>query len=440
MDVKFIDIVSYNSKFAHPGGAVLFYVPPPGRGEAIKLRYGKDKDGALHSFVLAGAAPLFKWRSHKNITGFQAGVGRGAIENGLLDLILNQCSIAADFNIKTAYESSLDLLCALEPGFYLIAFNDHFPASINGGFFGELPAHDYQYYKFNYPHAKPRAFPAYLVPTAAPAALDNLKIKHYRKLIKAGATIFATAIYFDDFMSLILKGHHKAAAAYLEGRKITCLTVIPCSGYAHDNKNITTLFFGGDQIDATGITGDYITEMIKIKKDKILNEDETQKNATVINDEWNLKRNILNKILYDISGGGTPENASDCANSVSDGSLLPSPPTPDYESLKIIEGYSILGDLNDTRIDALLNSPSPDYVAIEIALDMLIETNDKRAYGFAYKIASSETYIGLWTAAFTYLAQFKNKEVEDLFIKYLINDECAVDDITRIVDNYLEQA
>lgn len=440
MGVKFIDIVSYNSKFAHPGGAVLFYVSPPGRGEAIELRYGKDKNGALHSFILAGTTPLFKWRSHKSITGFQAGAGRGAIKNSLLDLILNQCGTTADFNIKTAYESSLDLLGALEPGFYLLAFNDHFPVSINGGFFGELPAIDYQYYKFNYPHAKSRAFPAYLVPTAAPAALDILKINSYRELIKAGAPIFATAIYFDDFMSLILKGHHKAAAAYLEGRKITCLTIIPCSGYAHDNKNITTLFFGCDQIDAAGITGDYITEMIKIKENKTLNEEETYKNTSVLNDEWNVKHNVLDKVLCDISDSGAPDGVSNgSSDNVSDGSP-PQQRQPDYESFKIIEGFSIIGDLNETRIETLLNSPSPDYVTIEIALDMLIETNDTRAYDFAYKIADSQTYIGLWTAAFTYLSQFKNKEVEDLFIKYLINDERAVADITRIVDNYLEQA
>lgn len=429
MVVKFIDIVSYNSKFAHPGGAVLFYVSPPGRGEAIRLRYGKDKNGALHSFILAGTTPLFKWRCHKNITGLKAGAGRSVIESGLLDLILNQCGKAADFNIKAAYESSLNLLGALEPGFYLLAFNDHIPASINGDFFGELPANDYQYYKFNYPHAKPQAFPAYLIPTASPAALDIVKIKRYRELIKTGAPIFATAIYFDDFMSLILKGHHKAAAAYLEGRKITCLTVIPCSGYAHDNKNITTLFFGCDQIDAAGITGDYITEMIKIKENKTLSEDETHKNVSIINEEWSIKHHILDNALYYMYGSSAPDNSPQ----------LDMKNKPVYESFRLIEGLSILGDLNDNRIEALLNSPSPDYSAIEIALDMLIETNDKRAYGFAYKIAGSQTYIGLWTAAFTYLSQFRNKEVEDLFINYLINDECAVADITRIADNYLEQ-
>ncbi len=429
MGVQFIDIVGYNSKFAHPGGAVLFYAPPPGRGETIKLRYGKDKDGALHSFILAGDTPLFKWRRHENITGFQAGAGRGAIDKNLLDLIRNQCGTAADFNIKAAYESSLDLLNALEPGFYLLAFNDHFPVSIIGGFFGELPANDYQYYKFNYPHAKPQAFPAYLVPTAAPASLDIVKIKHYRELIKTGAPIFAAALYFDDFMSLILKGHHKAAAAYLEGRKLTCLTVIPCSGYAHDNKNITTLFFGCDQIDAAGIAGDYITEMIKIKENKTLSEDETHKNASIINEEWNVKFNVLDSFLFDIPDGSACDNSPQ----------LDMKNKPVYESFRLIEGLSILGDLNDNRIEALLNSPSPDYSAIEIALDMLIETNDKRAYGFAYKIAGSQTYIGLWTAAFTYLSQFRNKEVEDLFINYLINDECAVADITRIADNYLEQ-
>jgi hypothetical protein len=440
MDVKFIDIVSYNSKFARAGGAVLFYVPPPGRGDSIKIRYGKDKDGALHSFVLAGAAPLFKWRSCKKTTGFQAGAGRGAIEGDLLDKIISQCGLANDLNIRAAYELSLNLLGALEPGFYLLAFNDHFPASINGGFFGELAANDYTYYKFNYPASKPPAFPAYLIPTTAPAACDILKIKYYRGLIKNGAAIFATALYFDDFMSVLLKGHHKAAAAYLEGRKITCLTIIPCSGYAHDNKNITTLFFGSDQIEAANIDGDYLPELIKIKGDKILNEDETQKNAAVISGEWNVKHNILNDALYDASDGSAGD-LSDTLSGDSSGDAPGGKPVtpPVYESFKIIEGFSILGELNDTRIEALLNSPSPDYNAVEIALDMLIETNDSRAYDFACRIAGSETYIGLWATAFTYLARFKNKEVEDLFINYLINDECAVADVTRTVDNYLEE-
>ena len=71
-------------------------------------------------------------------------------------------------------------------------------------------------------------------------------------------------------------------------------------------------------------------------------------------------------------------------------------------------------------------------------LDVLIGLKDPRAYNFALRLAGSETYMGLWHTAFSHLAGFKNREVEDLFINYLINDECGLSDITAIVDEYLD--
>lgn len=388
--------------------AALFYKKSTG-ADSFKIRYGKSNDGFVNSFVLAGGIPLFKWRSSKSETFYHAGFGRNNIENSALAEKNTHTPELKESDIETAFTNSLQLLEELDAGFYLLTFADHYPVGIDGRFFGELSNHPVKY-SFNYTASAARAFPAYLAPSSPASSYDIDKINHYRNAIRNGEYISSSAIYFDDFISVILNGHHKAAAAYLEGRTIPCLTVIPCSGYAHDNKNVTSLFFASNQIDASGITGDFLFEMMQNKNKKIITESETISYISKISGEWNKRHDLFKD-----------ENKSAA-----------------FLKIKTIEGISILKDISDVKINSLLSSASPDYKSIEMLFDVLTGLGDRRAYNLAFKLAGSESYLGLWPQAFSYLADFKNKEVEKLFVDYLINDEYGLSDITKIIDAYFE--
>ncbi len=416
MSVTFIDLINNNNNNgavrSQKSGSVLFFVSNSSAAEgAVSIRYGKDGGGALHSFILAGGAPVFKWRSAGGESSYGPGCGRDNAGCAKMPAALKNIVPPGGPDIKTAFKNAQEFLGCLDTGFYLLSFVDHYPVGITGDFFGGWPGErEFIGYKLNYAKSQACAFPAYLAPSAASHEFDAARIEYYRNELKNGRELYTVALYFDDFISLLLKGHHRAAAAYLEGRAVPCLTVIPCSGYAHDGNIVTTLFFASDQIDASLVHKEFLFEIMRNKDNKLLNEDETRRYADMRPEGRGAKSSIL------------PADTAAAR----------------YADLKITEGLSILRDISDEKIASLLSAASPDYRSVEIMLDVLIGLKDPRAYNFALKLAGSETYMGLWHAAFSHLAGFKNKEVEDLFVNYLINDECGLSDITAIVDEYLE--
>lgn len=414
MSVTFIDLINNNNNNgavrSQKSGSVLFFVSNSSAAEgAVSIRYGKDGRGALHSFILAGGTPVFKWRSAGGESLYGPGCGRDRAGCGKLSAVLKNIVPPGGPDIKAAFKNSQEFLGCLDTGFYLLSFIEHYPVGIHGGFFGDWPG-EFINYKLNYAKSQACAFPAYLAPSASGSEFDAARIDYYRNELKNGRELYSVAIYFDDFISLLIKGHHRSAAAYLEGRAVPCLTVIPCSGYAHDGNTVTTLFFASDQIDASLVHKEFLFEIMRNKDKKLISEDETLRHAAMRPEGCGAKRSI------------TPVDAAAAR----------------YAALKITEGLSILRDISDEKIERLLSAASPDYRSVEIMLDVLIGLKDPRAYNFALRLAGSETYMGLWHAAFSHLAGFRNKEVEDLFINYLINDECVLADITAIVDGYLE--
>lgn len=414
-------------------GSVLFYVRHSSSGAgSLRVRHGKTGSGELHSFVLAGGVPVLSLRQAGGRTAVRAGCGLGRPECGPLSAALKAAVVPpSGSGVKEAFKSLSGLFECLDTGFYLLSFIDHYPVGLTGGFFGGAGP-GYEPYKFHYAKSRARAFPTYLAPSASSAPIDAARVEFYRNRLRSGVYDAAIAFYFDDFLSVVLKGHHRAAAAYMEGLPVKCLTILPCSGYAHDGKTVTTLFFASLQFDASLVHPEFLVETMNGREKMILTEAET--------------------LAFAQMGPVSPAEPLSMAAPVRSPSVIQSPsrdlldasaPPPArpgnvYPPLKIIEGVSLLKDLSDETIKGLLNSPSPDFAALEITLDVLIGTGDPRAYELAFRLAGSETYMGLWHAAFSHLAGFRNSEVEDLFVNYLIDDERALADITAIVDAYLE--
>jgi len=385
--------------------SVLFFKPYG--DDNIKICYGRSKNNEINSLITVGEIPILKWKTLKNFSSYCAGYGMQYAGEKILKTI-NDLNIYSELDIKEAFIAAAPLLNHLAGGFYMLSFIEHYPVDISGDFFWSISNREKKY-RFNYVQTSGKAFPAYLVPSV-PAFNYELKTNEQKKHAVDVSSV-PVVYYFDDFMSVIIKGHEQAAAAYFNNEKIRCLTIIPCSGYAHDSKNVTSLFFASNQIDASIADNELLSEMIKHKNDKIINFDTLELHINKRCEKWNKRCPIL-------------DDAALSRNS--------------YPSLKTIEGIAILKDISDLRIESLLNMASPDYKLLEILFGTLIGLNDKRSYNLAMKLAASDLYIGLWPQAYSHLANFKNKEVEDLFINYLINDTAGFSDIKTIVDNYFE--
>lgn len=131
------------------------------------------------------------------------------------------------------------MLGLLEPGVYALADGDVFPADGVGRFFwdvpdGPVPAaatapvgltdDDFEY-------EYPPSAPVFLYPSQRRSRLDEERVSFYMGRFRQSAPLRGIALHVAEGVSLLLDGHHKAAAAARLGRMLPCLTVFPLESY-----------------------------------------------------------------------------------------------------------------------------------------------------------------------------------------------------------------
>lgn len=134
-------------------------------------------------------------------------------------------------DIADALNSLKPLLGLLDSGIYLIADIPHFPTDGNGHFFWDVPDE-----MASYPATAVVTMedsqcimgaPAFLYPSQTAASFDAERMQHYMEryaLDKAKPR--AVAYHLTEYLSVLLDGHHKTAAAAQLGQSVPCLTII----------------------------------------------------------------------------------------------------------------------------------------------------------------------------------------------------------------------
>ena len=143
-------------------------------------------------------------------------------------------------HLEDAVPALAPLLGLLEPGLYVIADGDAYPADGGGRFFWDVPDEwteapatewvglsddDYECeYLDN--------APVFLYPTQRLSRFDPDREAYYEeRLRKDGPPPRAVALRVQQGLNLLLDGHHKAAAAARLGRAVPCLTILPLEYY-----------------------------------------------------------------------------------------------------------------------------------------------------------------------------------------------------------------
>ena len=142
--------------------------------------------------------------------------------------------------LEDAVPALSPLLELLPEGVYVLAESDAYPTDGCGQFFWNVPDwlesnqatgavylnnddYDYQY---------ERLPPVFLYPSQRRSRLDMERVEHYRtRFQQDGPLPHGIALYVTEGMSVLLDGHHKAAAAALLGRTLPCLTVLRLEHY-----------------------------------------------------------------------------------------------------------------------------------------------------------------------------------------------------------------
>lgn len=142
--------------------------------------------------------------------------------------------------LEDAVPSLSPLLELLPEGVYVLAESDAYPTDGCGQFFWNVSdrlepnpttglvclADDDYDYKYE------RIPPKFLYPSQRRSRLDLERVDYYKERFQQdGSLPHGLAVYVTEGMSVLLDGHHKAAAAALLGRTLPCLTVLRLEHY-----------------------------------------------------------------------------------------------------------------------------------------------------------------------------------------------------------------
>lgn len=150
--------------------------------------------------------------------------------------------------LEDAVPALSPLLELLPEGCYVLAEGEAYPAEGGGRFFWDVPDQltsnpatgmvylDDDDYDIQYEHLPP----VFLYPSQRRSRLDMERVGYYKeRLQQDGPAPHGLALGVIEGMSVLLDGHHKAAAAALLGRTLPCLTVLRLEHYNYKLRPVT---------------------------------------------------------------------------------------------------------------------------------------------------------------------------------------------------------
>ena len=300
--------------------------------------------------------------------------------------------------LEEAVPALSPLLELLPEGVYVLAESDAYPAGGCGQFFWGVsdclepnPATALVWlsdddYDYNYERIPPK----FLYPSQRRSRLDMERVDYYKERFRQdGPLPHGLALYVTEGMSVLLDGHHKAAAAALLGRTLPCLTVLPLGYYRLDNPKQSACF-GPIVVPVEDISG------VKLPKEP-----------------WQ----------YAKGSGPLPKGRLADAE-------LPEALLAAGKRYPTAEGYALvsaaeIGYPTDRELETWLTDPGLYRPQLRGALVVLRSREDPRSKNTALRCAAiGDAHCSLKVEAFQVLAELKgDPDVEAFFIDYFVNLE-----------------
>ena len=321
--------------------------------------------------------------------------------------------------LEDAVPSLSPLLELLPEGVYVLAESDAYPTDGCGQFFWNVSdrlepnpttglvclADDDYDYKYE------RIPPKFLYPSQRRSRLDLERVDYYKERFQQdGSLPHGIALYVGaGGMSVLLDGHHKAAAAALLGRTLPCLTVLPLGYYRLDNPKQSACF-GPIVVPVEDISG------VKLPKEP-----------------WQ----------YAKGSGPLPKGRLADAE-------LPEALLAAGKRYPTAEGYALVSAAEisyptDRELETWLADPGLYRPQLRGALVVLRSRGDSRLKDTALRCAAvGDAYCSLKAEAFQVLAELKgDPDVEAFFIDYFVSLEeppsvhgSAQDYLTQIAHSF----
>lgn len=307
--------------------------------------------------------------------------------------------------LEDAVPALSPLLELLPEGVYVLAESDAYPADGCGQFFWNVsdclepnPATALVYLNDDdYDYQYERLPPVFLYPSQRRSRLDMERVEYYKERFQQeGSLPHGIALYVGAGMSVLLDGHHKAAAAALLGRTLPCLTVLRLEHY-----QLRPLAESRSQEKKAGCFGPFTVPI------------EDMNGIPLPKEPWK-----ITEISSPLPNGRLADME------------LPEVLLTAGKRYPTAEGYALvsaakIGYPTDKELETWLADPGLYRPQLRGALVVLRDRGDSRLKDTALRCAAvGDQYCSLKVEAFQVLAELKgDPDVEAFFIDYFVNLE-----------------
>lgn len=318
-------------------------------------------------------------------------------------------------DLTDALDAVKPLLGLLDNGIYVVADIPHFPTDGSGHFFWDVPnemtscpatavmtTEDYQCVP---------GIPAFLYPSQTAASFDAERMQYYREryaLEKDKPR--AVAYHLAEYLSVLLDGHHKAAASAQLGQSVPCLTIIAPTSVMYEPP-LTKTRRVVSEINFAGIR---------------VSRDDVPKNTL-----RNMKNNWLQYPTLTVCEQAVCKTPYQWDKSFAEAARR-------YPTV-IEYGESIaldIREITDALIAECLSDPAQHAEKLRHILLALSRVGDPRVKDIALQCAR-QTNFSVAEAAFRVLAKIKSDlQIEEFFIDYLIDHTDPHSSLKTIADSY----
>ncbi|WP_105176673.1 cytoplasmic protein [Clostridium cagae] len=394
------------------GKDILFKVKN-GLGK-LTMKFAKDINNDIKATFYLGDTPLIMCNSEycpTCSTMIALAKGRDEADDEVVKVLSELNNIES---LEDSFSKISPILSLLEDGYYVLKEVEFFPTDGEGNFFWNLKMKAKNYMASSYYYAPNHGTiiiePKFLLPSQGTNSYNKDRVEYYRGKIRNGEKLFGLAIEMRGALGLLIDGHHKATACYLEGKPIRCITIINTFSYKNFNSKEEGISYTGNNIKYSDIKGgDSIKEFYE-------------------NKSKNRKSNISYKEVYlkekDIK-------------SIDIG--IPKEEFLDYDTYAL---STLASDTSEEKIRDLLNYIGEDPLEELEEVFCNLRVNDKkRARELCFSILLLECFQNLWDECVMFLSQYNDEEVQELFVNLLVEYgfEYGHNKMKHIIDNYFKR-
>ena len=419
-DIQIVQLINV-SEIEWCDEAVLICVKN-GKGTLTHRISEEDEEYSVLSQLLLNDKPIIQGRYPicPTCAGMLAtGYGIENIHSQELERV-RECMNSEYKGIINAVEKIKPLLGLLNDGYYVLADVKLYPSDGQGSFFYSVPneltynkATCSEYYDSKF-YSSVDGYPAYIYPTQSSELINEERVDEYIRMMKENSNFPRGLAYYETgFMCALLDGHHKACAASVLGKTLSCLTIISPDRF-HFTPGVK--YVGGDtlveKVVFAGITVDAV-HGAKLK-------DYSQ--------ERGIREQEIHISLHKLTGRKLPDNYINRY--------------PTIETLAGIINAEV--DIKANAVEyakALISSHNEECaVKLDYLMKYLSEHRKEEAYNIAKMILDEEDEYFVKLAhksAIKELLNYRNEETEQYIINYLVNHN-SKDPCWDLVNSYWE--